>query len=280
LSVDRLDSSIIFVMRADIAKGLASLPTPIPGLGIDPGGFMSFGFGMDLLKARGFFEARVTAIEEDPFECEMFGNILVGAAMARETLNQPIPPFAYDFRGLVATITDMDEIDFMQAAPPKSIDATVLVAIEDIEPMLGMAAMMVPQLATLNLVADGKAVRLELDEVKAMVEDAFVAMSPDGLAVSVGDGAKSNAEDALVADSSDAVPFMSFHMDTARYYALMAETMMQSESTFKNTELPTEIRESLRDMLVMTGDLYDRMAFAVRFTSRGVEIDAQVTLAD
>lgn len=280
LSADRLDSLMILEMRDDIATGLATISTAVPGLGVDPGGFMSFGFGLDLQKAREFFEARVTAIEDDPFECELFENIVAGAAMGRETLNQPIPPFAYNFRGFVATITDADDFDFMQGAPPKSIDATILLAIEDVESMLGMAAMMVPQLATLNLTTDGKAVRLEQDEVTAMVEDAFAAMSPHGLAISVGDNAKADAEEALVADSGDAMPFMSFSMDAARYYALLGETMMQQQSSSKSTDLPMEVRESLRDMMIITGELYERMAFDVRFTSRGVEIDARVTMAD
>ena len=72
ITTDHIDSAVIVEIRDDIAVGLATLPAPVPGLGGDPGGLMSLGFSMNPLKAREFYEARLDAMEADPFECEFF----------------------------------------------------------------------------------------------------------------------------------------------------------------------------------------------------------------
>ena len=68
---ESLDIRMIVEMREDIAAGFATLPALVPGLGKDTGGLMSFGFSLDPLALRTFYEARLDAMEADPFECEL-----------------------------------------------------------------------------------------------------------------------------------------------------------------------------------------------------------------
>ena len=63
-----IDSVFVVELREDIAEGLATIPTAVPGLGQDFGGLMSFGFSLDPMAARQFYEARLDAMEADPFE--------------------------------------------------------------------------------------------------------------------------------------------------------------------------------------------------------------------
>ena len=70
-----LDTRMVVELREDIASGLATLPTAVPGLGADLGGLLSFGFSLDPMAARSFLEARLDAMEADPFECADLGEL-------------------------------------------------------------------------------------------------------------------------------------------------------------------------------------------------------------
>ena len=52
---------------SDIALGLAAIPAAVPGLGQQFEGMFSFGMGANLLAAREFYEARITAVENGAF---------------------------------------------------------------------------------------------------------------------------------------------------------------------------------------------------------------------
>lgn len=281
MTSQQLESSLIVELREDIAEGLATIPAAVPGLGSDPGGFMSFGFGMNPMALRSFYEARLDAMEADPYECELFADIQAGVPKGREALNQPLPPVVYSFRGFVANIADIHGLDMTGGTPPESIDATILVAVENAESLVMMAAMMDPQIAALNLLPDGKPVKLELAQIAEIADVAFAALSTNALAVSLGDGAESNSADMLLADSSTPAPFMSMSMDSARYYAMIGEAMSKEQPADEDGEaMPEAIRLAMRDIMVLSGSLYERMSVDVRFTKRGIEIGGLMKLSD
>jgi len=281
ITAQQLRSALIIELRSDIAAGLATIPAAVPGLGSDPGGFMSFGFGLNPLSLREFYEGRLDAMEADPYECEYFAELQSGVAKGREALNQPLPPVVYSFRGFVANIADIQGMDMTGITPPESIDASILLAVENAEALIMMASMMDPQIAALNLLPDGNPVRLELDKLAGLVDDAFVALSDNALSISVGAGAESNSADLLLADSPDPAPFMSMSMDSARYYSMVGEAMSKESPADEDGEqMPEEIRSAMRDIMVLSGSMYDRMSVDVRFTERGIEIGGLMKLSE
>jgi len=202
------------------------------------------------------------------------------AAQGRAMLAQPVPPVAYSFQGLLARLSNLDGIDFSSPTPPESLDATITLAIKDAASLLSMGAMFAPELAALNLTPDGNAVELKMPQLSMVADQAFAAMLEDVLAISLGDGAKDNAENALRAKSGDPAPFMSMTMDAARYYELIGEMMVKEQPGQDGEAMSLEMREALRDVMILSGDMYKRMALDVHFTSRGIEMNAHMTLAD
>ncbi|MDH5583901.1 MAG: hypothetical protein OEY82_08560 [Gammaproteobacteria bacterium] len=275
-----LKSSFIVELRKDIAKSLATIPAPVPGLGTDPGGLMSIGFGLNPLALRSFYEAQLDAMEADPYECESFADLQAGVAKGREALNQPVPPVVYSFRGMVANITDLQSMDFASNITPESIDASILIAVENAEALIMMAAMMDPQIAALNLLPDGKARKLELEQLAEFAGMAYAALSTNALSVSLGASAEKKSADMLLASAPDPAPFMSMSMDSARYYAMVGETMAKQPTAEGEEEIPPAIRAAMAELMTLSGSLYDRMFLDVRFTERGVEIGANMTLSD
>jgi hypothetical protein len=143
-----------------------------------------------------------------------------------------------------------------------------------------MAAMFDPQLAALNLLPDGKPVKLELTQLASIADEAFAALSSNALSVSVGKGAESNSASMLVADSAEPTPFMSMNMDSARYYSMMGEAMAQESSDDEEDKMPKAINEAMREIMILSGSMYERMSVDILFTERGIEIGGRMKLSD
>ena len=280
LTVDQIDGKMVIDMREDIAEGLAELTAAVPGLGADPGGLMSIGFSINPLKAREFYIARFDAMEANPFKCESLAGFQKDVAEGREALNQPIPPMVYGFRGFVANVMDLKGMDMASNQPPESVDATVLVAIENAEALLMMGAMIDPEIASLNLLPDGKPVRLDLPQFATIADDVFAALTENAMSVSLGEGAEKNAEEILQADSADPAPFLSISMDSARYYSMIADAIMSDKPTEEGSQAPLAMREAMRDLMIATGKVYGRVAASIRFTDQGVVVESRASLAD
>lgn len=277
---DYIDSRMVVELREDIATGLAALPAAVPGLGLDAGGMMSFGLSLDPLALRNFYEARLDAMEADPFECATFAELQKGTVKGREVLAQPIPPVVYSFRGFLAHVMDIQGMDFASEKPPESVDASLLFSVDNAEALVTMAALMSPEIAALNLLPDGKARALDFPQINEVAEQAFAALSEGGLSLSLGADAERQAEAMLEAKVDKSRPFMSFAMDAQRYYEFIGKAMMEGKPKEGEEPMPEEMRIALRDAMVSSGALYERMLVNVHLTERGIEFGSRITLTN
>jgi len=279
VDTDFLETGMVVELREDIASGMAALPAVVPGLGSDLGGLFSFGFSLDLMAARSFYETRLDVLEADPFECVHFADVNQSAVKGREALAQPLPPVVYSFRGMLANVTNIEGMDLATEKPPESIDASILVAIENAQDLMTMAAMMSPEIAALNLLPDGKAKALELPQLAVIAEQAFAALSEGGLSIALGEGSADEAESMLNADVSGSRPFVSFSMDAKKYYEYVGQAVMEGDDDEEGEPMPEAMRVAVRDIMISSGELYERMAVNVHLTKRGVEVSSRLTLA-
>ena len=279
LSAANMGTRLVADLRDDIAAGLAALPAAVPGLGIDQGGLMSFGVSMDFKAARNFYEARLDALETTPYECELFDDLQNGVAAGRGALNQPLPPIVYDFKGFLAVVDDIDGIDFASKSPPKSVDARILLAMDNAGALIALAGMFSPEIAAMNLQPDGKPVRLESQQLQGVVQHAFVAMTQTAIALSVGAGSEARLSDMLEAEATSPSPIFSLSMDAARYYSLIGDAMSAAEQG-SGDEVSPEMQAALSDIMRSLSDLYDRITVDMMFTARGAEVDSNLVLGD
>jgi hypothetical protein len=278
MSVDRFVSNTILELRGDIASGLAKLPAPVPGLGSNQGGLFSFGMSINLLAAREFYEARLDAMEADPYECELFADLQDGAAQGREALNTPMPPIVYSFTGFLAVIEDIQGMDLANNQPPTSADLRLLVTTDNAAGLLAMGAMFSPEIAGLDIKPDGQPVKFESEQFAGVVDAAYVAMTDNALAISIGQGTEARLGGMLSAAINDPHPFMSVEMDAARYYDFIAKAMAMDHDG--DDETPPELKAAIGEMMVVIGDMISRMTFQTVFTPRGVEFPSTVELAE
>lgn len=280
MSVEKLDSNVVVELRQDIAADLKALPAAVPGLGGDKGALMSFGMSIDVMAAREFVEARLDAMEAEPFECEHFADLQAGVAGGREALNQPVPPMIYDFKGFIAVIDEIEGLNVATQTPPTSVDGSFLLAMDNAQALVSLGAMFSPDLAALNLQADGKPVALDVPQMQAMGMSAFAALSDNAVAISVGDDAEVELGMLLGADASDPSPFMSFSMDASRYYGFLGDAMVAGANDDDENAPSPEMQAAMQEIMQAIADVYDRMSADIRFTDRGVEIESIVTLQD
>jgi len=276
----QVDSRMVIELRKDLAEGLSTLPAVVPGLGSDPGGFFAFGLGINPLAARNFYEARLDALEAEPFKCEEFSELQAGAASGREALDKPVPPVIYSFRGFLAHISRVEGLDLASDAPPESVDASLLLAIENAEDLVTMAAMVNPEIAALNLLPDGKPVRLELTQLAELAQDAFAALSAGALSVAIGQDAERKAASMLTARGIEPPPLISVSVDSTRYYEILGEAMMREQPAEDSKPLPPTVRAAMRDAMISSGSIYERMSVDVRLTSRGIDVSGRMTVKD
>ncbi len=280
VGLSRFESSVVIELRTDIAAGLSLLPAVVPGLGGDPGGLLSFGFSLDVKAARDFFEGRLDALEASPYECELFADLQAGVASGRAALDQPVPPMVYDFKGFVAIIDDIEGLDIGAKTPPTSIDGQFMLAMDNAQALVSMGALFSPEIAELNLQADGKAVPLDNAQIQSMGFDTFAALTENALAIGVGENAGQALEEMLAVESDEAGPFMSFSMDAARYYSFIGDAVAAAEQDDSGKAPPPEIQAAVNDMMDIVSKLYDRMSVDVDLTERGIELRSSVTLKD
>ena len=280
VNAERLDSAFIVELREDIAAGLAMLPAPVPGLGSDQGGLMSFGLSLDMQGARDFVEKRVAALEAEPLECAQFAGIQQMVAGMREGLNQPVPPIVYDFKGFLAVIDKLEGLDLASQTPPEAVEGRFLLAIDNAQALVALGAMFSPELAQLDLNPDGAPVALDLPQTQGMGIAAFAAMTENAVAIATGEGADAGLQSMLTADTTEPSPFLSFSMDAARYYAFLGEAVAVAEDDESEAATPPELKAAVQEIMTAVASLYDRMTALVFLTSNGIEIRSSVSLKD
>lgn len=281
MTPEKLESNTVFELRSDLAAGLQTITSPVPGLGQQHGGLVSFGMSLDLPALREFYAARLDALEADPYQCELFADLQSGIATGRAVLQQPVPPAANDFHGFLAVIEDIQGMDFETRQPPTDIDMRFLIASSNAPGLVAMGAMFSPQLAALDLEPNSTPVQLELPAGAAPIDSAWVAMSENALALSVGDGGEAGLAEMLVADSAEPAPFLSMDMDAGRYYGFLGDviTTVRQENP-DDDKVSQETAKAMGDVMHTFESLFDRISFDIQFTERGIEMPSTMVLAE
>jgi hypothetical protein len=182
----------------------------------------------------------------------------------------------YAFRGILAVIDDIKGMDLKKQQPPTDVNMRLLVATDNPEALVAMGAMFSPDVASMDLKADSKPVKLAVPAIASMIEAAWVAMSDDAIALSFGNGSETGLQSMLGAASKQPPPFMSMNMDAGRYYSLIGDVTAASTDS---GEIP-EVAKANAEIMTLMGQVFDRISFDVEFTENGIEIPSTMELKD
>lgn len=282
VSGDEMNILPVFELREDIAAAMIPIASSVPGMATDTGALMKFGFGLNLKGVRSFIEDKVAGVTENPYECAELANLNMSAMQMVQSLQQPIPPIAYNFKGVVFELNNLDGIDVTNPQVPESIDASVMLAFDNVEGLVQMGQMFVPTLGMLEIGADGSAVQIPQELLTGYNGATFVAMTDNLLAIASGKGASGKAEKMVTAKDGGEPLLMAMSFDLAGYMGLMADVQ---KSALEQIETPDDenaeplagFMDANNDMMELYAEVFDRENVQIKPTTNGIEMPVNIT---
>ncbi|MGE3295987.1 MAG: hypothetical protein AB7I68_01420 [Porticoccaceae bacterium] len=293
LEANAMTMTSIVELRPDLLQGLLPIPAPVPGLGGagDRQG-MDFGFGAKLDKLAEFLQARATAINATPYQCEWFAALNTGSGAFAQQLAGLYMAAGW-FSGARVALTDLK----WTGDKPAAIEATLIVASPNPAGLIGMAQGFVPQLAAVNLSPTAEPQPIDLGPLAGGVlsansRAAFIAVREGGIGIAIGANAKQSVVEHLTAKGSAPPPLLSMGYDGAIYSLLMGklDEMTHSLSAMARAaeaaahpgRVPgPDVDAAMAPMRAALNHLsagIDRVSVVAVVTERGLEVRQQMTL--
>jgi hypothetical protein len=261
-----------------LAASLTRLAARIPAADALSTRVLDLAFGIRLGAVRDFLVEKATAITQSPYRCEFLRELNERAEQALVQLNQPMPPFVNNFRGLRVSL---DEIAVSEGSLPTGARGHLALHVEQPEMFLGMAQMFLPDLAALGLKAGEPPLRLpeSLLPVPGLV--AFAAMTDEAIGLSLGDGEEDGLQAYLDRDAGPEGMFLSLSYDSAAYLEyterLTANVTVDAseEGADEHAAHAVEaVAEAARQVFL---DMADRSTTTLQFGPDGLRIDGRMT---
>ena len=265
---------------ASLAGQLAGLVARLPAADAASTRLLELSFGMRVGALRDFLREKAAAIVENPYVCEHLQDINSSAESSLAQLDQPMPPFVNNFRGLRISLS---EILLDGESIPADARGQLALHVEQPEMFVGMAQMFLPDLSTLNLAPGGDPVQIPAGLIPLPGLVAFAAMSSDAIGLSIGAGEEAGLQNFLKQKPGPEGMFLSASYDTAAYLEysdrMVAPVPIDDPAAADGGEraetgavnaIGTAVREAYEDMA-------DRSHTTLQFGPDGLVIDARVT---
>jgi len=262
----------------ELAGQLAGLVARLPAADAASRRILDLSFGMRIGALRDFLREKATAIIDDPYLCEHLQEVNSGAENALAQLDQPMPPFVNNFRGLRISLSEiMPAAEFI----PTDARGQLALHVEQPEMFVGMAQMFLPDLSTLNLVPGGDPVQIPATLVPIPDLVAFAAMSSDSIGLSVGAGEEALLQGFLTQPAGPEGMFLSAGYDMASYLEyterMTAPLVDEPEAGSDGGDIPQAVHAIGRAAREAYRDMADRSYTTLQFGSDGLVMDGRVT---
>ncbi|MEP6483823.1 MAG: hypothetical protein ABJB01_05185 [Rudaea sp.] len=206
-------------MDSSIAQQLSAAFSSAPGTGSAGEGVMDISVSLPILKLKDFWLEQADAVAAKPYTCPHLATLNQGFAASKAKTDVTIPPPFSDLTGFRFTL---DKFEMKDGTSVPEVSGKMLMRTTNPLAVLAMAQLAVPQLATLKVQPDGKAVPLPLGILPVTTPPLAVAMSSDALAMSSGAGEDATLGAYLAAAPAKDPVFLRMHF-TGKLYALMGD---------------------------------------------------------
>jgi len=258
-----------------LASQLMGLVSEIPVADELSDRVLEFAFGMRFGPVRDFLREKVAAIVEAPYQCERLGNLNESAVQALAKLDEPMPPFVNNFRGVRAGIseflTDQDSI-------PENAQGHLAVHVEKPEMFIGMAQMFLPDLSTLAITPGDPPVRLPESLIPMPGVTAYAAMTSDAIGIAVGEGEEETLPEYLDRDAGPDGTFLSASYDMAAYLDYTAKLGKHYPGHDGEDNAHTQAAREIHSAASTAfREMTDRSYSTLRFTADGLVAENRMT---
>lgn len=268
LSTERMGFNLVLDLEETLASQLAALTVAGIGFNEDPGGLTAFALGLDLMQLRDWALQLIADRNASPYQCEHLQNLNQGFAAAGAKLNQPVPPFVGNFLGFRGRLDNID----LSSGNPTGIKGVFALATSNPEMLMGMAQMFLPSMAELTVKKNAEPVALPLAglPIPEEIENPFIAMTDNGIGISVGEGSEAGLVDFLANNGSETGTIFALGYDFGFYMNQI--TGMVAHGVKKPIG---ELVDS--DTVDFYTSVIDRQYNEIRLTTQGVEVSQVIT---
>jgi len=271
-----MSSHMIIEMASDLGTKLEKITGRIPSNSGNSA--MSYGVSFDIVAAKKLALEFITNIETQPYKCEFMAGFNAKAGSLKAQLNQPLPPFVGNFKGINVVVDEL-ELDLSKKDPKemiKKLEAKVLIAVDNPETLQGMAEMMVPDLQKLGIKVDGGAVNISsLIPVKGVqlpidLDYVFLAMGQEIIGLSLGENTDVELTQATSASSTS--DLLKFSISAELYKNIFAGLGDMVNG------LSADAKKQLSMQKALMGDMlwWKTESATLDFTNRGFEINIDI----
>jgi len=260
------------ILEASPAVGgwLNQMAAPVPGLGSAADATFSLGLGLNLPKVRDGLKALLGNIAEEGKACEDVDRQELLQAM--QSLDMMLNPMLAGVKGFNLVLDEI-RVD-PDTLEPKSVVARLLVAATDPRGLFGMAGMLDPRLAMLQIPQDGTPVRLPLEESLPTAPPTWVAIQGEAMGLFVAPQPPKNAGKLLTEPPASPSLLFALDYDVKRLLEQIGPSLEKTMQTMQGEEADDarEIYQAIRQ----TASLYDRFSFGVHGEKQGLVMRGRI----
>lgn len=258
----------IFHTDADIAAELLKLRAPMPGGDFaQDEALLSLGMALSLKELPGVVSRLAARVTEAPYACAELAPLNAAAAEAGKGINNPaVFAAAPVLNGLRLSI---DRLSLPQGPLAPDASGSLLIGSDNPASLIGLARSFVPELASLQVPADGTPVPLPaLPNAPPDLPAIEVAMSGDVLGLATADSAASLGQ--RLRRDAGYQPLFAGQVRPA-LYELIADFMEFSANGLAGSEREQMLLQArlMRETYART---FTQSVFSVEFSERGVEM--------
>lgn len=272
LEADRVGVRYQVETNAWLGGQLARLVGDVPPAPADTEYMLSMSINLQMGRVATFLRESADAMVAQPFECPQLQEMNAQIQRMANSMNQPLPPFIGNLNGLRAELSELDPAN----PSPETVRGRVALEMESPQMVIGMASMMMPGVAELQIEpgADPVAVPQELMTIQTPDFEAYAVMSNDAIGMSLGKGEKDGLQSFLDADGDADGVFLSVDYDAA----LMARLQRESSHGYRAARDDGTVPMAEIDALAENYEnILGRTRFDVSLTEDGLTIDNSQT---
>ena len=263
---------VIGGMPTALAGEFQALVSAIPAARAVADRMVEFSFGIKVGAVRDFLRQKTQAVIDAPYQCEHFSELNRQAQELMVKLDQPLPPFVNNFRGVRFSLKDV----VMDPATriPTNASGHLAVHVEQPEMFVGMAQMFLPDLSALNLAPGAEPVRIPDSLIQFQNMVAYAAMSEDAIGLSVGDGEQNALQDFLGMDAGKEGTLLSVNYDQAAYFEYQSR---HTDAAVAHGGGAHPLLGLGKTMLETAQQYADRNHTEIRLTAEGLVMESRYT---
>ena len=267
LEKDRVDMRYQLELEPSLAEQLQALTADVPPASDAPERMVSLSLNVELGRLIDFVRSSANQMMAEPFRCAPLEPINEQMRELAVAVNQPLPPFLGNFKGLRAELATIDPAQL----DPGALAGLLSLEMKNPQMMMGMASMFVPGMDQMPLEpgADPAPLPEELFAAIGGGLEVYAVMAQEAIGLSFGAGEQAALSDFMALKSDDSGTLFSIDYDMATLLELQQDTFGSVMAEVGDPELNARLDAMNAANAAMMG----RIRMAIGFDSDGINMD-------